>query len=283
LRLFYQSTERPLLDVPRATGSVAKVIAALSLARSGSANDYYCNLRIDGVLRNADGDTGRSSCSGPGALISARDSFRKSMNLPIFYALNAAPEKELRQLSGRAGFEPYPQTAPRTALAFGLVSASPGDMVRLMTAISNGQRGGQARASAPRIIATLSWRDGRTQSRLPARALDLSSYLAQDHASQFTETVLAAPLSQGGTASGLSACGERMGWQLAKTGTVALDGHVASKLLVAAGRYHNQPVTMIGVVGTVADSGNIGPITTGAIANVLCKSTGTEDVLASAY
>jgi membrane peptidoglycan carboxypeptidase len=270
--LFYQSPERALLDVPRATGSVAKVVAAVSLAKAGSVTDTYCNLRIDGVLRNADGDTGRSSCAAPGGRVSARESFRKSLNLPVFYALQNTSDGRLRDLATRAGFKPYPDIAARTAISFGMVSASPGDMVRLMTVLGKATRGQDARAPSPRILAAVSWRDNRGRSPLPARMLDLSPYL-DGHATQFAGTMLSEPLQKGGTAHALSTCTDRMGWRLAKTGTVALDGRVASKLLVTAGRYREQPVTMVGVVGTIADTGDVTPITTAALANIMCKST----------
>jgi hypothetical protein len=238
LRLFYQVAERPVLGKPQATGSIAKILAALVRADAGDTpTARYCNKRIDDRLGNADGDKGTADCRSPHALYTAIETFRASKNLPVFHALRSVGEDRLLALLNLAGFQPYPATPLRTAIAFGMTVAAPANMMRLMTSVARGTRNEPATAKSPRMIAEIEWRQGTVAPpNAESVAIDLSPYFRRASAAQYVKSVLSAPMQPGGTAHSLSKCQDAGAWSLAKTGTDAANGRIFGKLLLMSGR-----------------------------------------------
>jgi len=236
----------------RDVGSVAKVIAALLLAREGDSPDQrYCRQFSNGRL-DSDGTTGVMNCTSPRSMIDARQVFARSSNLAILWRLRQIPKEKLAGVVADLGFKIPADVDPAYAIAFGLVQASPQQVHNLMHSI--GRLVLKSGNPGPRIHVV--HRLDLSES-LPVRpvaeqriANPLPAYLSDEHARTYVREVLTAVLSHpAGTMRFLrayTAAGSQglVSAHLGKTGTPVGEGNKVSDKLVTGsliqdGRYYS--------------------------------------------
>lgn len=269
IRYFHQPNQRPVLNRPQTTASIAKVLAAVSLAENGSPRDMYCNRRIDGELQNHEGFTGSANCRSGRHAETARDAFGNSHNLAIFDALTRQPVRELARLMSAAGFTAFTETPDVTAIAFGLGEMAPADMIEMFAAVGEAAEGRDAIAVQPGLITATSRRAGNGQtpdSEAIVSSLDLTGWLETERARRFVRETLSAPLATGATATRLRRCGL---FDLAKSGTWAEDGRTMARLLVARDR---TGLTYFVSVSSLQPSEAAPPIYHRQLADALCAA-----------
>lgn len=181
----------------RDVGSVAKVLAAILLAREGDSPDKrYCREFFDGRL-DSDGTTGAESCVSPGAMIDAREAFARSSNLAILWRLRRISKEKLTGIVTDFGFKLPTTVDPAYAIAFGLIQAAPQQVHNLMHSVGRVVLG-RGNAGPPiHVIHQLDLSDA-----LPVRpaatskiSAQLPAYLTDDNARAYVRDVLTAVLS----------------------------------------------------------------------------------------
>jgi hypothetical protein len=219
---------------PREVGSIAKVLAALVLARSGdSPNTMYRQL----PRRKANGEAYVNMGGFRGSLhrkISARRAFAQSDNLALMARLEDEAPEELRSLLRVFGFRPRnPNTKlpmeSIEALVLGTAKATPRDIHRLFQVVGlNLHKSSNSKTSCTTHLvqavksAAQGWKaiDPQWMGCQSARRL-----LRTDSEQKYLREVLEGVVSPGGTAH--SALGQfrpskndRIQFHIAKTGTV---------------------------------------------------------------
>lgn len=224
----------------RDVGSVAKVLAAILLAREGDSPDQrYCRKFFDGRL-DSDGTTGVESCTPPGAMIDAREVFARSSNLAILWRLRQLPKEKLTGIVTDFGFKLPTNVDPAYAIAFGLVQAAPQQVHNLMHSVGRVVLG--KRDAGPRIhvIHHLDLSDAAPippaiKSRITTQ---LPAYLSDEPSRAYVREVLMAVLSHpAGTMRFLRAytpVGSHgvVSAHIGKTGTPVGDDNMVSDKLV---------------------------------------------------
>lgn len=211
----------------RGIASLGKIVAATLLGRTDKPAQSYCNLEVPGI-HNSNGDSGVKSCREPHAWIPARTVFARSLNLPLLNALRRVPEKDILAQLQLLGFKLPPDAPPRAATVLGLASATPRDVQRMMTAISEALTEGDRQVGLPNLIDSIvSINSDGSTTESPAAANGLikpsALFANNDSAKRFVRSVLSAPLENGGTLEALGAF--RQGaypgitLHIAKTGT----------------------------------------------------------------
>jgi hypothetical protein len=236
----------------RDIGSVAKVLAAILLAREGDSPDQrYCRQSFDGRL-DSDGTTGVESCTSPGAMIDAREAFARSSNLAVLWRLRQIPKEKLRGIITDFGFKSPTNVDPAYAIAFGLIQAAPQQVHNLMHSLGRVVLGRGKAGSRIHVIRHLDLSEAIPAS--PAAestiAVQLPAYLANDQARTYVRDVLAAVLSHpAGTMRFLRAythlaSHDAVSAHIGKTGTPVGEGNLVSDKLVTGsliqnGRYYS--------------------------------------------
>ena len=209
----FATTHPAQFEQPWPLGSLGKAVLAVpTLARAGaSAGEQWCVQALPGI-RNADGSTGSTNCSGPGAVtISAVRALASSNNLATIWRLRQLPAAHVANELGAAGILRLPTDYhPGIAATLGMLEVTPRQALECFDALA----GGSARRAAITLRATAAptpmarWCAGST---------------TQPAAQTFINAMLRAPAEPGGTAAFVH--GEAPGIELlgAKTGTPTND------------------------------------------------------------
>ena len=236
----------------RTIGSLSKTVAALLLASRFRPSDLLCDRFFRG-LTNHDGSIGYTDCQSSSSQISVVEAFAKSRNLPIAMGLERFQDDAIASAVTRSGLMLQKNTPPRTAVAFGMVTATPRSLIRLMTAVNRGARHEPARAVLPTLIKTISLlqEDGSIQefsfdTVRDHGQIDISPFFLKQRAPQFIARVLAAPsqAQAGGTLGGLDQIVRDLGGHqlLVKTGTTIVkhgrDTKIRDQLVLGSFRDH---------------------------------------------
>lgn len=222
------------LERPMPMGSLAKMFLGVpTLALQGAKPDEsWCRRAMPG-LRNADGFEGVVHCDMPDAHRSATEALATSDNLAMIWRLNRIDPQVIEQQLAHADVTwPAGEVAPAVAMALGVVELSPRQVIECHEALVTG------RARRATIVA-----GGRGEPTALARWCAQSVATPQRRA--FVDTMLAAPLRPGGTASFLPAMADRAAWLTAKTGTpTTRDTLDSGKLLVFSARVRGARFTV---------------------------------------
>ena len=236
----------------RDVGSVAKVLAAILLAREGDLPDQrYCRKYFDGRL-DSDGTTGVESCGSPGAMIDAREAFARSSNLAVLWRLRQISKEKLTGIVTDFGFKLPTNVDPAYAIAFGLVQAAPQQVHNLMHSVgrmvlNRGNAGPQIHVVHHLDLSDAAPIPPAVKSRI---ATQLPAYLADEASRAYVREVLTAVLSHpAGTMRFLRAytpVGNHgaVSAHLGKTGTPVGEGNKVSDKFVTGsliqdGRYYS--------------------------------------------
>ena len=224
----------------RTTGSLSKIIVALLFAsKRYRTTDLLCDRFFFG-LSNPDGSLGTKDCGSSSSRISVIEAFAKSRNLPIAWGLEHVQDHEIAEAVTRSGLRLQKNTPARTALAFGMLTATPRSLLRLMTAVNRGARHESARAVLPTLLKSISLlqEDGTIQrfsfdTLRNDRPIDISTpFFSKPGAPRFVAQVLSAPSQAGGTLAALDEIIEDLGGHhlLVKTGTTILKHNHQTKI-----------------------------------------------------
>jgi hypothetical protein len=218
----------------RPIASVGKMAAAVRLGAMGDdANRrLYCNKAVASI-QNAGGGTGVKDCNQPGAMLTPRQTFGKSVNLACVQGLRRESNEDLLALTRQFGLTPAQAQAmdPAMGLCLGMATASPRALHRMAHAILLGVAGRPALANSPSILSRVqvvrddgTW-EWETPPRPEGSQIDLRKLFAVPNTIPFVRDVLSAPLdpAEDGTIRALNdwSAAKRKGVDLhiAKTGT----------------------------------------------------------------
>lgn len=223
------------LERPFPMGSITKLVLGVpALALENAAIDeHWCPRAVAG-LRNASGFEGVTGCEQRADLLPARKAMATSDNLAWAWRLAQIAPERLGSHMRRAGVTlPDSQVAPAVAMALGMASLSPRQVLECHEALLTGR---SRRAS---IVAVGT-----------AEPMPIANWCATaaGRASRrgFVETMLHAPLGSGGTASFLPPMGQRVEWLSAKTGTATTDDTLDSaKVLLFSLRSNGHRYTVL--------------------------------------
>lgn len=223
LTSFYVSNGRGLALQQRRLGSQSKLAALLAFAAAGLGPDsILCNRAWNG-LRNANGDLGSRDCSDPGARVTVRTAFARSMNLPILDGLRRINPAVVARAAHDAGFTDAGGDL-NYAIAFGVAESTPLRVAATTAALSRGISGQPALARVPHAISRYRVNDQWLEP--PADWVDLRHYFASERARNLIAAAGGAPLrDDDGTLRSIAATDLHSG-EVGKSGTDARAGNL---------------------------------------------------------